>query len=125
MVRLADGTVIRASSVAGPEGAEPQAGAAATIVLRPEHLSIASRAPTSRAHFEATITDLIFQGAGQRYELVTEAGRPMTAITTAQAETSESNIGDRVFIAWPKGSAHLVLEPGSTGEETASSEGST
>ena len=122
-VRLDDGTVMRASSVGGPEGSEPQAGAPATIVLRPEHLSIASSAPDSRAQFEVMITDLIFQGAGQRYEMVTERGRPITAITTARAETSESNIGDRVFVTWPEDSAHLVLEPGPAGEETESSAG--
>ena len=112
---------MRASSVGGPEGTEPQAGAPATIVLRPEHLSIASSAPDSRPHFEAMITDLIFQGAGQRYEMVTERGRRITAITAAQAETSELNIGDRVFVTWPEDSAHLVLEPGP--EETASPPG--
>ena len=122
-VRLDDGTVVRASSVGGPAGVEPQAGASATIVLRPEHLSIASSPPDSRPHFEAILTDLIFQGAGQRYEMATESGRPITAIATARAETSESNIGDRVFVTWPEDSAHLVLEPGPAGKETASSAG--
>jgi hypothetical protein len=65
----------------------------------------------------ATVTDLIFQGAGQRYELVTATGRRITAITPVQSLAERSAPGDRVFVTWKETVAHLVLEAAPTGED--------
>jgi spermidine/putrescine transport system ATP-binding protein len=109
-VRLDNGTVLSAFSVAGPEDTAVRPGAAATIVLRPEHLRVTAQPPSVPGWFEATVTDLIFQGAGQRYDLVTATGKRITAITPVQPVAERSAPGDPVFVTWTETAAHLVLE---------------
>jgi spermidine/putrescine transport system ATP-binding protein len=117
-IRLDDDTVFSVSSVAGTGDSGPTIGAAATIVLRPEHLQIALQPPPDSPHIVATVTDLIFQGAAQRYELEMGTGRRITVISPVLSEGYRSaEIGERVYVSWPDASAHLVLDTGSTETE--------
>jgi len=119
-VRLDDGSVILVSSVAGRDGTSATDGDTAAVVLRPEHLRVSAAEPSGRPNIRATITDVIFQGAAQRYELVTTGGLRLTAITPVLSRPERvSNVGDVAYVSWPEASAHLVLEARSSDPEDA------
>jgi spermidine/putrescine transport system ATP-binding protein len=116
-VKLSDGTRFRAGSVSGPEGVTPVAGSEVTLVLRPEQLRVSSERPPGSTLFEATVTDLIFQGAAQRYELDVASGERVAAITPVQAPADRARPGDRVWVTWDEARGHIVLE--APGEDAA------
>jgi spermidine/putrescine transport system ATP-binding protein len=102
VVRLPSGEAIRCTT---PEGGVPD-GSPATVMLRPERLVLGTEARDGTG-IQATVTDLIFQGATQRVILRTDAGAEIVAHLES-ADRSSGRPGDRLWLTWPAGAAYAL-----------------
>jgi ABC-type Fe3+/spermidine/putrescine transport system ATPase subunit len=102
VVRLPSGEAIRC---AAPDGSVPD-GSSATVMLRPERLALGSEARDGSG-IQATVTDLIFQGATQRVILRTDAGAEIVAHLESSDRTS-GRPGDRLWLTWATGAAYAL-----------------
>lgn len=92
-VRLADGTVIRAS------GALPADGADVTLAVRPEKMSVVSSPEAASNSIRARITTVIYAGQALSYLLVTPGGLQLKLF----AQNRDGRVlseGEVVTLAW-------------------------
>ena len=86
---------------------------AATLVLRPEQLSlvpVGSRAPDhSDNSFLGTVTFAAFDGAGLFAQIHLDAGVDLT-VHTAVRDDVNATVGDRVYVAWDASDAVVLRE---------------
>jgi TOBE domain len=90
---------------ASPDGGVPH-GAPATVMLRPERLTLGGEAREGRG-IQATVTDLIFQGATQRVILRTDAGAEIVAHLDS-ADRSSGRPGERLWLTWPEAAPYAL-----------------
>ncbi len=83
-------------------------GSEATLVLRPEHITVTDRQVDGDCVVAAEVEDVIFQGAALRYELRDESGAVHTALAQADSATTRSKRGDKVWMSWQPEHSHLV-----------------
>jgi spermidine/putrescine transport system ATP-binding protein len=102
VVRLPSGDAVSCSS---PGGGVPD-GAPATVMLRPERLTLSTTAQNGNG-IQATVTDLIFQGPTQRVILRTDAGAEIVAHLES-TDRSSGRPGDRLWLTWPHGAAYAL-----------------
>ena len=102
-VRLPSGVTLRASTAGGLA-----VGADATVMLRPERLTIAPLAGSEAGDgVAATVTDLIFQGPTQRVIMQTADGAEIVA-NLAASDLSSGRPGDQRWLSWPPGAAYAL-----------------
>jgi spermidine/putrescine transport system ATP-binding protein len=104
------GRTVPVRSASGAGALPP--GSAATLVLRPEHMEVLAADPGTACCIAATVIDVIFQGAAQRWELRTGDGRTLLAQTPVRSQGEALRPGDQVWLSWVADQAHLV--PGSS-----------
>jgi len=105
-VKLPSGAVLKGAH--GDNGL--RAGAEATLMLRPERLTIGPAdgpAPSSGDGVLATVTDLIFQGPSQRVILQTDDGAEIVAHLSA-SDSSSGRPGDKLWLSWAPGAAYVL-----------------
>ena len=93
-VRIAEGCVIEALAADAPE-----AGGAALVAIRPEHLLLA---PTSGAYantLSARVEDLIYQGDAARVRLSVLDGRELAKVPIRFADMNFKR-ADTIPVAW-------------------------
>ena len=96
-VRLADGTVVRSTGAGVPD-----LGAACSIMVRPECLSVGDQAPEGASALRGRVVDIAFLGDHTRVTVRTSVGDLVSARWHADRPTSEALEGyiERDVIAW-------------------------
>ena len=88
------------------------AGAAATLMVRPERIAISLTQPTSQTGGEqsvnATVTDLTFQGPIVRLALEAADGSPIIANVDPDADLPLLRPGDNVWASWSQNAACVL-----------------
>ena len=88
-VRLADGTVVRSTGAGVPD-----LGAACSIMVRPECLSVGDQAPEGASALRGRVVDIAFLGDHTRVTVRTSVGDLVSARWHADRPTSEALEGD-------------------------------
>jgi spermidine/putrescine transport system ATP-binding protein len=103
-VRLNCGPLIRASggSVA------PSSGERVSVMLRPERLRPTMDAPADGRALQATVVDLIFQGATARLRLALRDGAELVTYIESHTRLPFLRPGQQLWVTWEPGSAYLV-----------------
>jgi ABC-type Fe3+/spermidine/putrescine transport system ATPase subunit len=102
-----------AQSTAGAEaGARPAAaGAAATLLLRPERVRLERAAPGSGEDgLPVTVRSIVFQGPVHRCVAVDDAGVEIAAHLPATSARPLFRPGERAWATWTRGAARLLPE---------------
>ncbi len=85
------------------------AGASATLMVRPERISIAIDQPGGTVHsVNATVADLTFQGPTVRLALTAADGSPIIATIDPDADLPLLRPGDRVWASWANDAACVL-----------------
>ena len=85
------------------------AGASATLMVRPERISIAIDQPGGTVQsVNATVTDLTFQGPTVRLALTAADGSPIIATIDPDADLPLLRPGDRVWASWANDAACVL-----------------
>jgi ABC-type Fe3+/spermidine/putrescine transport system ATPase subunit len=112
-VTAVDGARVRVTVAGGhpiqvpmPEKSRPAAGAAATVMVRPERLQVGLQA-SGPVRLSATVVAVLFQGPVVRCELRAADG---TALVAHLAPTEGGGLapGQQAFVDWDPGSPRLL-----------------
>jgi spermidine/putrescine transport system ATP-binding protein len=104
VVRLNSGTSIR---VSGGLRA-PSQGDQLSVMLRPELLRPAMDAPADGHGLQATVVDLIFQGATAQLRLALADDTELVTHVESRTELPFLRPGERIWVTWDPGSAYLL-----------------
>jgi putative spermidine/putrescine transport system ATP-binding protein len=91
-----EGTALRAPA--------PTGHLACNLAIRPEHMAVAKTPPAASPNtnaLEATLTDLIYQGAETRLALRTEGGQGLTITQPTRLLWPGIAPGDQLWVSWP------------------------
>jgi ABC-type Fe3+/spermidine/putrescine transport system ATPase subunit len=94
--------------VVARSGVAWQAGSQVSVVVRPEHVQIASVPVDGHHRVHAIVRELTFQGPSVRCQLETAAGTPLVAHLPPSANGSGPRLGEELPVSWPAAAAHLV-----------------
>ena len=86
--------------VAVPAGTGLCAGAAVDVMLRPQHIRLASAADPSGCSLQAVITDRVVTGMTTEYHARLADGTALVAVDLTDRTARRTEIGDEVFLAW-------------------------
>ena len=104
VVRLNSGASIRASGgLRAPSQGDPL-----SVMLRPERLRPAMDARADGHVLQATVVDLIFQGATAQLRLALTDCTELVTYVESQAELPFLRPGERIWVTWEPGSAYLL-----------------
>jgi len=117
VTEVRDGVPVRArftggaeTSIASSNRSDVTVGAAATLVLRPEHLLLHRDRPEAAESVQGSIVESIFQGSVIRYEVATTTGTHMTVIDTTRT-APPGGVGDDVWMTWAEDLTHVIINP--------------
>ncbi len=102
--RLGDGTIVDAV-VSGPPSA---VGDPATVLVRPERVSLLGDAPAGSTGLRASVTEILFQGPVIRALLRTDDGTILAAEVPADADGSMLRPGDIRWARWAPDAAVVL-----------------
>ena len=117
IVRLDDGTPIRASAAA--EGSDP--GAAVAVMVRPEHLRIATNEPPGSGSIPVRLVEETFQGSWSRYAAETKTGERVIVNVPSDARLERSAFDGTVWLSSDPEQAY-VLPRGTTAPQGEAAE---
>jgi spermidine/putrescine transport system ATP-binding protein len=109
IVRLDDGSAMRASAAA--EGCDP--GAAVAVMVRPEHLRIATNEPPGVGALPVRLVEETFQGSWSRYAAETKTGERVIVNVPSDARLERSAFDGTVWLSSDPEQAY-VLPSGAT-----------
>lgn len=98
-VDLTCGASVRVAQSQCSAGMDRSAGAKATVMLRPEHLTVHGAAPSGES-IRATVTDVVFQGASVRIVARTSNDTEMSAVVTGSTDLPFLSPGTSVWFTW-------------------------
>jgi len=119
VVRLDDGSVMR--SAAAAEGCDD--GAAVSVMVRPEHLRIATGEPSDTGGLPVRLVEETFQGSWSRYAAETGTGERVIVNVPSDARLEPSAFESTVWLFSDPGQAY-VLPRESAAPEVDSAEAS-
>jgi spermidine/putrescine transport system ATP-binding protein len=92
-----------------PNGADASAGDAATLMVRPERVSVLMKQPDNgHVGLTCTVKDLVFQGPVVRVALTTRDGSETVAHVGADEQLPMLRPGDQVWVGWERAAARLL-----------------
>ncbi|HEY5984861.1 MAG TPA: ABC transporter ATP-binding protein, partial [Streptosporangiaceae bacterium] len=89
----------------------PRAGAAATVMVRPERLRLTSNGQADRGALPTTVQSVVFQGPVVRCALRCADGTAMVAHVGPEHELPDVRPGQTIYVSWDADAARL-LPPG-------------
>ena len=92
-----------------PNGADAREGDAATLMVRPERVSVLMDQPDNgHVGLTCTVKDLVFQGPVVRVALTTRDGSETVAHVGADEQLPMLRPGDQVWVGWERAAARLL-----------------
>jgi spermidine/putrescine transport system ATP-binding protein len=83
-------------------------GGEALLMLRPERLDLSVAPPPGRAGFPVTCTDMVFQGAVDRFTLRAATGEEVVAHIESDEPLAEARPGAELWVSWQADAARLL-----------------
>ena len=111
VIRLEDGTVLRAGAAADA----CSVGEAATTMIRPEHLRLDVERPANDSAIPVRLVDETFQGSWARYVAETRVGVRVVILVPSDARPDRDAFGHEVWVSCPPEHVYvLAAEDGPT-----------
>jgi len=109
--RDGDGTVVQLTAgprLQGQAGNRAPIGERCTVMLRPERLRVVEREPANGQGLQATVVNLVFQGATSRLHVVLADETTIVTNIGAHADQSLLTRGRSIWVAWDPGATYVL-----------------